>query len=142
MCPAHFHCPPKRVSPNKRAVCAAWRILLSLCPLVFRHARLCQATALLSRPSLTAAAAAAVYRYTLACLSDSRSIDHGARWCSVARLIVMPGSTPICYASFVLYEYPSPMHGRRRRRPRGRRRGRCRTVTFTLRPLFRALRSS
>lgn len=57
MCPAHFHCPPKRVSPNKRAVCAAWRILLSLCPLVFRHARLCQATVLLSRPSLTAAAA-------------------------------------------------------------------------------------
>lgn len=37
MCPAHFHCPPKRVSPNKRAVCAPRRILLSLCSLVSCH---------------------------------------------------------------------------------------------------------
>lgn len=36
VCPAHFHCPPK-YPPNKRAVCAAWRIF-SLCSLTPRHA--------------------------------------------------------------------------------------------------------
>lgn len=49
VCPAHFHCPPK-YPPNKRAVCAAWRIF-SLCSLTSRHA-FCQATLL--SPFLTA----------------------------------------------------------------------------------------
>ena len=49
VCPAHFHCPPK-YPPNKRAVCAAWRIF-SLCSLTSRHA-FCQATLL--PPFLTA----------------------------------------------------------------------------------------
>lgn len=116
VCPAHFHCPPK-YPPNKRAVCAAWRIF-SLCSLTPRHALPSHAltTLLNCLSSIVCRVACQIHPTNMYLL-----------------LAVTPSVTPVRYASSAHHRCPMSMH-----RPRRRRRRRRSRIYVTL-ICFRAL---